>query len=295
MKTERNILIAFVLNLLFSIFEFIGGMWTGSVAIISDAVHDFGDATTIGISYFLEKKSKTQADEKYTYGYARYSILGGLITTVILMVGSIWMIYHALERLMSPTEIHYQGMIGLAVIGLCVNFCAAFLTRHGESLNQKAVNLHMLEDVLGWIVVLMGAIVMHFTDFVWIDPVMSVGISGFILVHAIKNLTKIMAVFLEKAPHHIEVDKLKESIEQINGIQEVHDFHIWTLDGEHHLATMHIVTDNASAKLKSVIRETLLVHHIGHVTIEFEKSSEHCHQKHCHLEVHTSPGHCHGH
>jgi cobalt-zinc-cadmium efflux system protein len=159
MKTEKNILIAFVLNFAFSIFEFVGGIFTGSVAIISDAIHDIGDAASIGISYFLEKKSKQQPDAEYTYGYARYSVLGSLITTLILLVGSAVVIYNAIGRIIAPTEINYGGMILFAVVGVCVNFGAAFLTRDGHSLNQKAVNLHMLEDVLGWVVVLVGAVV----------------------------------------------------------------------------------------------------------------------------------------
>ena len=97
MKTERNILIAFLLNLFFSIFEFVGGIFTGSVAIVSDAVHDIGDAASIGIAYFLEKKSKKQPDSNYTYGYTRYSVIGSVITTLILLVGSVGVIYNAIN------------------------------------------------------------------------------------------------------------------------------------------------------------------------------------------------------
>ena len=167
MKTERNILAAFFLNLLFSVFEFAGGVLTGSVAIISDAIHDIGDAAGIGISYFLEKKSKKQPDKKYTYGYARYSVIGSVIVTLILLGGSVMVIYNAACRLIAPREIHYDGMIGFAVVGVCVNAFAAFFTRKGDSLNQKAVNLHMLEDVLGWLVVLVGAVVMRSVRFHW--------------------------------------------------------------------------------------------------------------------------------
>lgn len=149
MKTEKNILIAFILNLAFSLFEFVGGLFTGSVAIISDAVHDLGDAASIGISYFLEKKSKKQPDEEYTYGYARYSVIGSVITTLILLFGSALVIYNAASRIISPAEINYDGMIIFAVVGVCVNLGAALFTHGGDSLNQKAVNLHMLEDVLG--------------------------------------------------------------------------------------------------------------------------------------------------
>ena len=196
MKTEKNILIAFILNLTFSVFEFVGGIFTGSVAILSDAVHDIGDATSIGASYFLEKKSKKQPDDNYTYGYARYSVIGSVITTLILLVGSILVIYNAISRIISPTEINYNGMIIFALVGVCVNFFAAFFTRHGDSLNQKAVNLHMLEDVLGWIVVLIGAIVMRFTSFSIIDPLMCIGVGVFIFINAFKNLKEAIDLFL---------------------------------------------------------------------------------------------------
>ncbi len=189
MKTERNILTAFILNLGFSIFEFFGGIITGSVAIISDAIHDMGDAAVIGLSYFLEKKSKKPADEKHPKGYAHYSELGGIITTIVLILGSLIVIFNAIGRLSDPVEINYNGMIFFAIVGVCVNGGAAFVTRDGESFNQRAVNLHMLEDVLGWAVVLIGAIVMKFTDFAIIDPLMSIGVAVFIIINAVRNLT----------------------------------------------------------------------------------------------------------
>ena len=170
-------MIAFLLNLAFSLFELAGGFVTGSIAIASDALHDLGDAAGIGISYFLERKSKRQPDETYTYGYARFSVLGSIITTIILLIGSAVVIYNAISRLFSPQALHYDGMILFAVVGVCVNTLAAFFTREGDSLNQKAVNLHMLEDVFGWAIVLVGAIVMRFTDFALLDALLSVGVA----------------------------------------------------------------------------------------------------------------------
>ena len=284
MKTEKNILIAFILNLAFSVFEFIGGVFTGSVAIISDAVHDLGDAASIGISYFLEKKSKRQPDEKYTYGYARYSVIGGVLTTMILLFGSVVVIFNALNKIAKPTEINYDGMIIFAVIGACVNFGAAFFTRDGDSLNQKAVYLHMLEDVLGWVVVLVGAIVMRFTDFALIDPIMSIGVAVFILINAIKNLKEAVELFLEKTPHGVDVKEIKEHITEIDGVLDVHHIHIWSMDGQANYATMHIVTDSDAHKMKDQIRAELREHGINHVTLELETSGEHCHEKYCHVE-----------
>ncbi len=295
MKTERNILVAFILNLLFSIFEFIGGVFTGSVAIISDAVHDVGDAASIGISYFLERKSKKQPDQKYTYGYARYSVIGGLFTTIILLTGSVIVMYNSIIRIINPTEINYNGMILFAVVGVCVNFCAAYFTREGDSINQRAVNLHMLEDVLGWGIVLIGAIVMKFTDFKLIDPIMSIGVSLFILIHAVKNLKEITDLFLEKVPNNTSLSEIKERIEKIDGVIDVHHIHLWSMDGQNNFATMHIVTDSEAHEIKDEIRAELLEHGIGHVTIEIEASAEHCHQKNCYIESHAHLGHCHHH
>ena len=296
MKTEKNILIAFILNLSFSVFEFIGGIITGSVAIVSDAVHDAGDAASIGVSYFLERKSKKQPDEKYTYGYARYSVIGGFITTLILLTGSVLMIYNAVIRMINPTHINYNGMIVFAVAGVCVNFCAAFFTREGGSLNQKAVNLHMLEDVLGWAAVLIGAVVMRFTDFALLDPVMSVGVSLFIFVNAIRNLRETADLFLEKTPHGLSIDEISQHIKKIDGVIDVHHIHLWSLDGETNYATMHIVTDSDSHTVKENVKEELRKHGIGHVTAELETSSEHCREIHCHTEASRHSGHCrHGH
>lgn len=288
MKTEKNILIAFVLNLAFSVFEFVGGSFIGSVAIISDALHDIGDAVGIGTSYILEKKSKKQPDEKYTYGYGRYSVIGGVITTLILLIGSVTVISNAVSRIVTPSEINYNGMIIFAVIGLCVNFGAAFITRAGDSLNQRAVNLHMLEDVLGWAVVLVGAIVMRFTDFTLIDPIMSIGIAVFILVNAIKNLKEVIDLFLEKTPHGVDVNEIREHITQIDGVQGVHHIHIWSMDGQSNYATMHIVTNSDSHQIKERIRAELKEHGIVHATLELEAKNEHCREEHCHVEIGAS-------
>lgn len=295
MKTEKNILIAFILNLSFSIFEFIGGTFTNSVAIVSDSIHDIGDAISIGISYFLEKKSKKQPDATYTYGYARYSVIGSVITTLILLFGSLMVIVNAVGRIINPVEINYNGMIIFAVIGVIVNFGAAYLTKEGDSLNQKAVNLHMLEDVLGWVVVLIGAVVMRFTDISVIDPVMSVAVAVFILVNAIKNLKEVLDLFLEKTPHGISVEEIKAHVSEIEGVLDVHHIHIWSMDGHNNYATMHVVTEEEPHSIKHKIRDELKEHGISHATLELEGKDEGCHDEHCHVEFEVSAGHHHHH
>ena len=293
MKTEKNIFFAFILNLAFSVFEFIGGVFTGSVAIISDAIHDIGDATSIGVAFFLEKKSKKQPDKKYTYGYARYSVIGSALTTLILLLGSAMIIYNAVLRIISPTEINYNGMIIFAIVGVCVNLGAALLTRDGDSLNQKAVNLHMLEDVLGWVVVLVGAIVMRFTDFYIIDPLMSIGVAIFILINALKNLKEILDLFLEKTPRDISIDEIAEHICEVEGVLSVHHIHVWSMDGHNNYATMHVVVKGDTHTIKHNIRGELKEHGIGHATLEIETEGEHCHEEHCHVDVVSSAGHHH--
>lgn len=293
MKTEKSILIAFIINLSFSIFEFIGGIFTGSIAIASDAIHDLGDAASIGIAYFLEKKSKRQPDEKYTYGYARYSLLGSTITSLVLLFGSIAVIYNAVIKMIHPVTINYDGMIIFAVIGLCVNFIAALVTHGGHSLNQRTVSLHMLEDLLGWAVVLVGAVIMRFTDLTIIDPIMSIGVALFIAINVVRNLKEIANTILLKS--NVDVNEIAGHIGEIAGVIDVHHLHIWSIDGQNNYATMHVVSDIEPERIKKAIREELSEHGIVHSTIELELSGEECDAKHCHVEHSHECGHHHHH
>ena len=295
MKTEKNILIAFILNLGFSIFEFIGGAITNSVAIISDSIHDMGDAMSIGVSYFLEKKSKKKPDDKYTYGYIRYSVIGSTITTIILILGSLFVIYNAIKRIINPVDINYNGMITFAVVGVVVNFLAAYFTKDGHSLNQKSVNLHMLEDVLGWAVVLIGAIIMRFTDIRIIDPILSILVALFIFKNAVSNFKSILDLFLEKTPNGISISELKEHLLKIEGIKNVHHVHIWSIDGYNNYATMHIVVNGDTKKIKKLVKEELKEHDISHTTIEIEDSDEICEDETCKIDTEHQHSHHHHH
>ena len=284
MKTDKNILIAFLLNLSFSIFEFIGGIFTGSVAILSDSFHDICDALSIGISYFLEKKSKKEADYKYTYGYIRYSILGGIITTIILITGSIFVIVASVKRLFNPVNINYDGMIIFAIIGVTVNMLASYSTKGGHSLNQKSVNLHMIEDVLGWLVVLIGSILMKFTDITYIDSILSILVALFILFNALKNIKKIIDIFLEKTPKNIDIEELKKHILKIDGVYDIHHIHIRSIDGFNNFLTMHAVVDKYNHEIKGRIKEELKKHNISHSTIELELKDEICNDIKCEIK-----------
>ncbi|MBE5733852.1 MAG: cation transporter [Clostridiales bacterium] len=298
MKTKRKIFIAFILNLLFSIFEFVGGIITGSVAIASDAVHDFGDATSIGVSYVLEKLSDKKPNEKYTYGYARFSILGALITTLILLVSSCIVIYNALLRLINLEPIDYNGMIIFAVIGLTVNIVATYFTHGGKSINQKAVNLHMLEDVLGWLVVLIGAIVIRFTNCFLIDPILSILLSLFVIVNSIKNLIQILEIFLIRTPKNVDVNELIKHVKSVDGVLDVHHLHVWSIDGQINCATLHVVANEYNAQIKERVKEEFNEHGILHVVVEIETNKEKCEHKTCEIKSHESHHHhhhCHHH
>jgi len=274
MKTEKNILIAFILNLTFSIFEFMGGISSGSVAIISDAFHDFSDALSIGLSFLFEKKSKQSPDDKYTYGYTRYSVLGSIITSLFLTAGSMFVILSAVKRILNPVKINYNEMIFFSVIGIIINSLAVYFTHEKGSLNQRAVKLHMLEDVFGWITVLFGAFVMKLTDITVFDSLISIALSLFILINAIKNIKEAVTIFLEKAPCGTNPDSIAEQIKEIDGVIEVHHIHLWQLDEKNNCATMHIVTDFPSREIKSKIKALLKQNKINHSVLEIEEPYE---------------------
>ena len=295
MKTEKNILIAFLLNLFFSVFEFVGGIFTGSVAILSDAIHDLGDTVSIGTSYFLEHKSKKAPDEKFTYGYVRFSVLGGLISTIVLLVGSGIVVYNAINRIIYPEPINYNGMIIFAVVGVIVNLISAIVTKDGDSMNQKAVNLHMFEDVLGWVVVLIGAVVIRFTGFTFIDPIMSLLVAIFIVVNATRNLVSILDIFLVKTPKDIDVDGLISHVLGIEGVLDVHHVHVWTLDGLTNCLTMHVVANEINHKIKTEIKDELKEYNVSHSTLEFESPGEECDSIECKTGITIKPCNHHHH
>ena len=295
MKSHRKILFAFLLNAFFAVFEFLGGAFTGSIAIVSDAIHDVGDAFSIGVSYALEKLGGKKADHKYTYGYYRYSVLGGVIQSVILLCGSVLVVYNAVLRFINPAPVDYSGMIVIAVIGFVINFVAAYFTSGGESINQKAINLHMLEDVLGWVIVLAGAVVMRFTDWWFLDPILSIGLAVFIGFSALKNLKIVLDIFLQKIPKGIDAGEIMHHLTEIEGVESAHHLHIWSMDGYRNAATVHIVTDGDMGTVKKAVREELAEHGISHTTVECERTDEVCPEVNCDFDDHTQAHHHHHH
>lgn len=291
----KNLIIAFILNLLFAVFEFFGGMMTNSVSIMSDAIHDLGDAISIGFAVFLENKSKKNADERFTFGYARYSVLSAVITATILIIGATIIAINSTYRIFNPQPLNYNGILIFAVIGFIINLIATIATREGDTLNKKAVNMHMLEDVLGWAIVLIGAVVMKFTNFALLDSALSLVVSLFIFMHAIPVLISAISLFLEKAPKKVNVKKTEEKIMKVKGVQEVHRFKVWSLDEHNVYAMIHVVADKDFDK-KNEIREILHDAGITNTTIEIEAPGENCaEEEHIHHSNHGHTHHLHEH
>ena len=276
-----NIKVAFFLNLGFTIIELVGGFMTNSVAILSDALHDLGDSMSLGLAWYFQRVSKKGRDRHYSYGYRRFSILGAVINSIVLIVGSVFILLEAIPRLSNPEMPDAQGMLYLAILGVVVNGFAAWRLSHGHSHNEKVVSLHMIEDVLGWVAVLIGALVMMFYDLPIIDPLLSIGIALFILYNVVKSLKKTSAIILQGLPADLDENKISSYLNNIEGVSSCHDMHMWTLDGSYHVLTAHLVLEQDKtmeelAVIKAKIRHDLHEFGIEHATIETETKDEDC-------------------
>lgn len=283
-----------LVNFFFSIFELVGGLFTGSAAILSDAVHDMGDAISLGFSIYFGKKAHHGPDKKYTYGYSRFSILGVFVTTVILIVGAVFMIYLSVLRIFTPTSIDLYTMLILSVIGLVINMFATFRTENGrfnviKAIEQKSINGILFEDVVGWIIVLIGTVVMIGTGWLWLDPAMSILISIYLISSSFSSFKKVLELFLEKVPAGESVDVVKYQVLAIPHVKGVHSIHLWSMDGEKLCATMHVVVDGKIVdgvliensidnpmNIKKEIRKQLRTTGVKEVTIEIESEGETC-------------------
>lgn len=271
---------AFFLNFGFTIIEFIGGWLTNSTAIMADAVHDLGDTLSIGSAWLLNKLGTKSATKEFTYGYRRLSLLGALINGIVLIVGSAWVLYEAVPRLSNPEMPETEGMIALAILGVLVNGFAAYKLQGGKSLNEKVLNWHLLEDVLGWVAVLIVAIVMQFKDWPVLDPVLSIGFTLFILFNVIRNLISTVKLFFQASPDNDLLQNVTDKLLELDAVSNLHHLHIWSLDGEHHVATVHIVSQFESKaeylELKESVSNALQEFELSHTTIEIELTSEEC-------------------
>ncbi len=277
----KNIAIAFFLNLLFSIIEFAGGLLTNSVAILSDALHDLGDSISLGLAWYMQKISRKKPDNKYTYGYKRFTILSAIINSVILLTGSIFVLYESTKRIFTPAETDSRGMFLLAILGIIVNGIAVIRLKKGDSLNERVVSLHMLEDVLGWVAVLIGSVIMMIFDLPVIDPILSVGISVYIIFNVYRNLKSALRIILQGKPTDVNEQDITSALMNLPNVSGLHDLHIWSLDSEYTILTVHlIVKDDIKKEEQQALRSTAhnILKEIGvqHSTIEIESKSESC-------------------
>jgi len=280
-QSGKNLKLAFFLNLAFTILEFIGGMYVNSIAIISDAIHDLGDSLSLGTSWYLHSKSNQKADTKYSFGYKRFSLLGALINSIVLIAGSVYVLYEAVGRILEPEHSDAEGMIIFAIIGVAVNGYAAYKLSGGKSMNEKVVSWHLLEDVLGWVAVLIVAIILKFYDIHYLDPALSLLITLYILYNVIKRLKDTLFIFLQGVPKDINLEEIKNRINNIPHIDSLHHTHLWSLEGENHVFTTHIKLREISEfqqiiNTKEKVKQVLNDYQFDHYTIETELDNETC-------------------
>ncbi|PTB96916.1 cation transporter [Marivirga lumbricoides] len=294
-ETKNGLTLAFWLNLIFAMIEVVGGIFTNSTAIIADAFHDFIDAIAIGIAVLFEKISGKKRSTSYSYGYKRFSLLSALGLSLFLLIGAVFMIKSGIESFIQPKEVNSVGMLWLAVLGVSINGFAFLRIKngngkhhhhhhhaHGHSHNQnsKAIMLHLLEDVLGWVAVLMGAVVIYFTGWNWIDGLLTLAIAAFISYNATKNLISTLKIMLQAVPEHVNLKNLTTELNNIEGVADIHDFHIWSLDGNYHVASLHAVLDSpdnpSENKVYTTILERLNKYNIQHPTVQIETNTKHC-------------------
>jgi cobalt-zinc-cadmium efflux system protein len=280
-SSGSNLKLAFFLNLGFTILEIFGGLYTNSVAILSDAVHDLGDSFSLGLAWYLNKKSKKTATNQFSFGYQRFSLAGAFINALILLVGSIYIINEAIQRFQNPEVSDAQGMILFALVGVSVNGYAAYRVSKGASQNEKVISWHLVEDVLGWVAVLIAGIVLYFKDIPWLDPALSLGIALFILWNVFKNLKGTIYIFLQAVPNDVSLDEIKGKICQLEKVDSVHHMHVWSLEGEHHVFSVHAklapaVSIDELVDIKTRIKTILKSYPFSHYTVEIELDGEEC-------------------
>jgi cobalt-zinc-cadmium efflux system protein len=284
LQNTRNIRFVFFLNLIFTLIEIAGGIWTNSVAILSDALHDLGDSLSLGLAWYLEKYSQKEKDKKYSYGYRRFSMLGALINTIILIVGSLIILSEAIPRIIRPEQADANGMALLALGGILVNGIAALRLSKSRSLNARMVAWHLLEDVLGWIAVLIVGIILIFKKIYILDPILSVLITSYVLFNVVRNLNKTLVLFMQAVPEGIDVSALEANILAIEKVKSIHHLHVWSLDGEHNVLTSHVVIESESTiadvqRVRKEINALVAGMDFEHTAIQVECEGEACRMK----------------
>ena len=298
MKAKYAVWLAFFLNLSYAIVEFIAGGVFGSSAVLADSVHDLGDAVAIGVSAVLETISNREEDSRYTLGYKRFSLLGALITAVILMTGSVFVILENLTKLFHPQPVNDEGILWLGIIAVTINVLASLVVRKGKTKNESILSLHFLEDTLGWVAVILMAIILRFTDWYILDPLLSLVISFFILSKALPRFWSTLKIFLDAVPEGVDIEQVKSDLEQLEHVSSVNQLNLWTMDGLEKNAIIHVCLeqiDDMEAS-KTAIRHHLKDIGFHNITIEVDsdQDSHACHKRDIHA-IESQSGHDHHH
>ena len=282
MKTKYAVWVAFFLNLTYAIVEFIAGGIFGSSAVLADSVHDLGDAIAIGISAFLETISNREEDNQYTLGYKRFSLLGALVTAIILMTGSVLVILENVTKILNPQPVNDEGILWLGIIAITINVLASLVVGKGKTKNESILSLHFLEDTLGWLAVILMAIVLRFTDWYILDPLLSLVISFFILSKALPRFWSTLKIFLDAVPEGIDIKQVKSGLEQLDNVASLNQLNLWTMDGLEKNAIIHLCLEDweQMTETKNQVRQLLEERGIQNITIEVDTSqSDHSQHK----------------
>ena len=272
-KAGENLAFVFVMNLTFNIIVIIGGLATNSMAILSDCIHDLSDTISIALAWFLERIAQKDSSDKYSYGYQRFSILGAVIISVFVIIMAFVILSEAIPRLFSPEGVDAEGMLIIAVIGIVFKSISVYRLHKGETFNERAILFHQLGDVFEWIAILVLSIVLMFWDGApYLDPFVSIGIAIWLIFNLGRNLIKSVQVLLQRAPDNFDVEEFKTSINSIDGVDEIDDFHVWSLDGIDSVLTLKVSIDSwgRQDEIKECIYSIASKYHIVDITIEFE-------------------------
>lgn len=296
MKTKYTVWLAFFLNLTYAIVEFIAGGVFGSSAVLADSVHDLGDAIAIGISAFLESISNREEDSHYTLGYKRFSLLGAMITAVILITGSILVILENITKLFNPQPVNDEGILWLGIIAVSINVLASLVVRKGKTKNESILSLHFLEDTLGWLAVILMAIVLRFTDWYILDTLLSLAISFFILSKALPRFWSTLKIFLDAVPEGVDIQKIKTDLAELDHVASINQLNLWTMDGLEKNAIVHVCLKEMEhmETCKESIRIFLKDCGFQNITIEVDADLE-SHQAHKRKVIALEQSHGHQH
>ena len=280
---DKNLIVAISINLFLTFAQFFGGLISGSLALIADAIHNLSDAVSLGIAIFARKIGRKTADEFRTFGYKRAEVIAALINLTLMVLISLYLIYEAIWRFIEPQIISGWIVIIIAGIALIVDLYTSVITyRLSENnMNMKAAFLHNLSDALASIgVVIAGSLILLYEWF-WVDSLITMVIAGYILLQTFKMLPNSVNFLMDATPNNISIVDVKTSMSLIKGVEDVHHIHVWNLDEQRVALEAHVVTGAESLKDNATIKEAIKKslqekYDINHSTLEFEHTEEDC-------------------